>query len=342
MGRHINPAMIVALAALIFAVTGGAYAASGGGNGSHTTASVAKKKKSSSKGTRGPAGPKGATGATGPAGPPGPAGNAGPAGPTGAKGDTGSAGSNGGDGESVVSASLNSGEGGCAQGGSKFTVGGKETTACNGKNGAPGAPGSPGAEGKSVKAETYSGAECADGGTSLEVEGTGVKHYACNGKEGKQGVIHPNETLPSGASETGTWSVSQYNIAAPSATPIEAPISFTLPLAKGSGEEEGPNESESVYRFTETQTTNEEFGTSGCTFEKNNAESKPGAPAGVLCVFTLHESNSEVKFQNVVASNGGVIPPAYGTAGAFLQWTVEGTATNGSVQDRGVWAVTAP
>jgi hypothetical protein len=35
----------------------------------------------------------------------------------------------------VVSAALGKGEGGCAEGGSKFTVGGKETSACNGTTG---------------------------------------------------------------------------------------------------------------------------------------------------------------------------------------------------------------
>ncbi len=141
--KHINPATILALVALVFAATGGAYAASGGGGngGSHATASAAKKKKKPApKPVRGPAGPKGATGAAGPAG---------PAGPAGAKGENGAAGTNGTNGtgtpgepgkagESVTSATLNPHEEGCEEGGSKFTVGGKTTTACNGEPAAGG------------------------------------------------------------------------------------------------------------------------------------------------------------------------------------------------------------
>ena len=76
--NHLTPSTAIAFVALVFAITGGAFAATGsvnnsGGGGSHgtLTASVAKKKaKPKPKGgARGPAGPKGAPGATGPAGP---------------------------------------------------------------------------------------------------------------------------------------------------------------------------------------------------------------------------------------------------------------------------------
>jgi Collagen triple helix repeat (20 copies) len=76
--------LIVAVVALVFAMLGGAYAATGG-NSSKATASAKQGKQ----------GKQGKTGKTGPAGP---AGTAGPAGPAGAKGDTGAAGSNGKDG----------------------------------------------------------------------------------------------------------------------------------------------------------------------------------------------------------------------------------------------------
>ncbi len=108
--KHINPATILALAALVFAITGGAYAAgSSGGNGggnsagsaSHATAYIAKAKKKSKTpaGKPGPRGPAGPAGATGPAGPAGPAGATGPAGGAGAKGENGANGSNGEKGE---------------------------------------------------------------------------------------------------------------------------------------------------------------------------------------------------------------------------------------------------
>ena len=74
--------LIVACVALVFAMIGGAYAATSSGDGK-ATASKAKQ------------GPRGKTGKTGPAGPAGPQGPAGPAGPAGSKGDTGAPGSQG-------------------------------------------------------------------------------------------------------------------------------------------------------------------------------------------------------------------------------------------------------
>lgn len=71
---------IVSVIALVFAMFGGAYAASSDGGGKATASAKAK------KGPRGPRGPKG---------PPGPAGPQGPAGPKGDKGDPGPQGNEG-------------------------------------------------------------------------------------------------------------------------------------------------------------------------------------------------------------------------------------------------------
>jgi hypothetical protein len=108
--KQITPATILAFVALVFAITGGAFAASGtGGNApakanassTHSTlvASASKAKPKAKAGPRGPAGAKGATGATGPAGAPGPAGATGPGGPQGAQGPAGTNGMNGTNGE---------------------------------------------------------------------------------------------------------------------------------------------------------------------------------------------------------------------------------------------------
>ncbi len=76
---------VISVIALVFAMLGGAYAASNDdGSGSKASASA--------KGKPGPRGPRGKPGPAGPAGPQGPAG---PAGAKGDKGDTGAAGSNG-------------------------------------------------------------------------------------------------------------------------------------------------------------------------------------------------------------------------------------------------------
>jgi hypothetical protein len=76
--------LMVAVIALVFAMLGGAYAATNTG-----------KATSSAKAKKGPRGPKGATGPAGPAGPAGSAGATGPAGPKGDKGDTGNEGKQG-------------------------------------------------------------------------------------------------------------------------------------------------------------------------------------------------------------------------------------------------------
>jgi Collagen triple helix repeat (20 copies) len=134
---------VISVIALVFAMFGGAYAASNSSGGGKATASAKAKK--------GPRGPKGAKGDTGPAGP------AGPQGPAGAKGDAGAAGANGKDGTngtpgaggtSVTSEEFNTTKDGhCVVGGSKFTAASGSTYACNGEEGIDGPPGPPGPEG---------------------------------------------------------------------------------------------------------------------------------------------------------------------------------------------------
>jgi hypothetical protein len=100
--KHLNPTTFIAFLALVFALTGGAFAATGsggngsGGNGSHATLTAsAAKAKPAPKGKAGPRGPAGAKGATGATGATGPAGATGPGGPAGAKGENGAAGATG-------------------------------------------------------------------------------------------------------------------------------------------------------------------------------------------------------------------------------------------------------
>jgi hypothetical protein len=116
--RHLSYSNLAATLALIFAMSGGAFAMSGGGSPpAKLTASVARatgrrasklalattaKKKTKAKApARGPAGPRGATGATGPGatGPAGPAGAVGPQGTTGTNGTSGEKGEPGKQGE---------------------------------------------------------------------------------------------------------------------------------------------------------------------------------------------------------------------------------------------------
>jgi|SRR6476469_154974 len=124
---------VISVIALVFAMFGGAYAASNSSGGGKATASKAK------KGPRGPKGPKGDTGPAGLAGPQGPAGAKGDAGP---KGDAGTPGANG---LSVTNTTVLTSSATCNHlGGTEFKVGpGSPTTACNGKEGEEGPEGSP-------------------------------------------------------------------------------------------------------------------------------------------------------------------------------------------------------
>jgi hypothetical protein len=98
---HLTPSTVIATLALIFAMTGGAYAASK--YLITSTKQISPKVLKSLKGAKGVNGANGPAGAAGPAGPAGAAGAGtagaagpqGPAGPAGAKGETGTAGTNG-------------------------------------------------------------------------------------------------------------------------------------------------------------------------------------------------------------------------------------------------------
>lgn len=85
---RVTPSMMLAVTAVVLALTGASFAASANTHGGPATATVtkAKAKARTRTGPRGPAGPAGKNG------PPGPAGAAGPAGPAGARGETGPAG----------------------------------------------------------------------------------------------------------------------------------------------------------------------------------------------------------------------------------------------------------
>jgi hypothetical protein len=135
--------LIVAAIALVFALVGGAYAASDG-----------NPLASSSKGKQGK---QGKPGKPGPAGPQGPQGPVGPQGPKGDPGAAGTNGTNGEDGESVKLAAA----GACAAGGTKLTVGASSQEVCNGENGADGLDGEDGEDGE----EGLEGSPWTAGGT---------------------------------------------------------------------------------------------------------------------------------------------------------------------------------
>jgi hypothetical protein len=124
---HLSPATAIATLALVFAMSGGAYAA--GKYLITSTKQVSPKVLAALKGKAGAKGAPGSPGAVGPAGP------TGPQGPAGAKGENGAAGINGTNGTSVTSAESKTGKGPCKDGGSEFKAGSTTTYACNGQTG---------------------------------------------------------------------------------------------------------------------------------------------------------------------------------------------------------------
>jgi hypothetical protein len=128
---------VISVIALVFAMLGGAYAASNNGGGKATASAKAK---------RGPKGPKGATGPAGPAGLAGPQGAAGANGKDGAAGSAGAQGSQGLPGKSVAVANYSGPECPGSEEGATVEVSGEPTTkkyVCDGEEGAQGPQGSP-------------------------------------------------------------------------------------------------------------------------------------------------------------------------------------------------------
>lgn len=134
--RRLSPSLVISVLALVFAMSGGAYAASRVLITS--TKQISPKVLKSLKGVNGKNGATGTNGTNGTNGAPGPQGPAGGAGPAGGPGPEGPKGANGPNGESVKSKTLaeKNGTGKCEEGGSEFTVEGKKTYACNGEKGA--------------------------------------------------------------------------------------------------------------------------------------------------------------------------------------------------------------
>jgi len=189
---------VISVIALVFAMLGGAYAASNSGGGKNATASAKAK-----KGPRGPRGPQGPAGPAGPQGPAGPAGKDGANGLNGLDGEAGKNGTNGTNGKngSSVENTVEPDGANCTEGGSKFVVGtGTPTYACNGEDGEDGEDGETGFTATLPSGETETGAWAVGGvpAVTCTVEGAGE----CTG----------TAKTAFGAS-------------------IYSPISFTIPLA---------------------------------------------------------------------------------------------------------------
>jgi hypothetical protein len=192
-----------------------------------------------------------------------------------------------------------------------------------GKAGAGGVPGAAGAQGSAGPAGS--------GGAKGETGPAGAKGET--GTKGSAGVTGPTGspwtvggTLPSGATETGTWNVGSMSAHGGFFT---VAISFPIPLSAASSK---------AHAFDLKETQEEQFGSSGC---KGSLE-HPTAPAGTLCVYTGYQyleeavaENFELRLPNENVENG------YGTTGSIL-WGINPLGAGAVADVSGTWAVTAP
>jgi hypothetical protein len=240
--RRMTYANVGVTLALVFAMSGGAYAAS--------RYVITSTKQISPKVLKALQGKAGVAGAQGPAGAAGPAGPQGPAGATGAKGETGTAGA------SVTSAESKAKIGPCREGGSEFKAAGGTTYACNGERGREGTfGGSTLPEGKTLTgvwaASGYGEAGYPNEGTGFAV--TGVSFPLALATAPTADFIREGETPSSECPGTATapaaapgklciFVTSATNSASASSVDSVAAAGFTILAftnAKGSVEIEG-------------------------------------------------------------------------------------------------------
>jgi hypothetical protein len=202
----------------------------------------------------------------------------------------------------------------------------KGKTGAPGKNGTPGAQGAQGPAGPAGTpgAKGNDGANGTNGnnGTNGLNGGTGPK-----GATGATGQTGFTETLPSGKTETGTWSVAY---SGPQSMETYTPISFPIPLKQASAEAFFISRAETQEIENEVKPS----GLGGCAGKL----ASPTAPKGVLCIYTEEEDLEEASLFGIFAQ--GALHPGYNSAGAFLDFHVEETV--GHAKAHGTWAVTAP
>ncbi len=333
--KHLSPATVVAFMALVFAMTGGAFAASsgGGGTGAKATASVArgatvaiaaKAKPKAKAGPRGPAGAKGATGATG---------TTGPGGAAGAKGENGAAGGQGSQGP-------------------------------QGATGSPGAAGAAGPEGSfnktlpsgktlkgawAIQANVATAKSFLEGAASTEISfgiplavaPTPVYVGEASGAEGTGDLTPGSNVITNAIATSGSFTKDSVITGGslPSGSRIkkveeESPGHFSLTVNKG------PEGS------TETGVALTAALPAGCA----GTAGEPSAEPGYLCIYSAGEFNNsglpgicapEESLLGCLVATGGNTPTA-GRTGASIVTVAESTASfNGLLVLNGTWAVTA-
>lgn len=200
------------------------------------------------------------------------------------------------------------------------------TNGKDGTSGKDGTNGASGATGKSViAANEPKGAHCGEGGSSFEVEGSGAKHYACNGSPWSVGG-----KLPEGSSERGQWIMSYSSEVAFHDTAVSFPIPLAAALSEADvhviGVEEGFKEAKESSAIKSGQ----------CSGTWENTETAPiKAQSKNLCIFvspggsaeTLTGTESAESASSGGAGVSGVVLTAGIGTGPFIlkgSWVVTG------------------
>jgi hypothetical protein len=282
---------VISVIALVFAMLGGAYAASNSSEGGKATASAKAKK--------GPRGPKGATGPVGPAGPAGPQGPAGANGKDGSSGADGKAGTNGTNGaagapgaagKSVAMTEILAGGPECHEdGGAELEVesSGSPVQICNGEEGPAGPKGDPWTAGGTLPAAATE---------------TGTWAFNANRQTITVDVGGESKEITVGATEA--W----------------APMSFPIPLIGGM------NSSSGRFHFQGEATFEDFDGAGEKTVGCKGGVTSPAAPVGHLCVYTSVVTNATLLGMRQPGNGGGGI----GRSGGFLRFQVTGPDARGS------------
>lgn len=296
--KRLTYANLAMTLALVFAMSGGAYAAK-----HWIITSKRQIKPSVLKQLAGKTGPSGPEGKQGPAGA---SGKDGVAGANGKDGTNGSNGVDGSNGKNVLAAFEGKGTN-CADGGTSFEVEGSGVKhyACNGE------PGTSGTNGESVKIKSLAAGEggCEQGGSEFTV-GT-EKGAACNGSPGSPWTA--GGYLPPGKSETGIYDV----IAAPATEGAIYPavMSFAIPL------NEAVEESHVIYIAPGASLPEK-----GC----RGSAAKPEAEEGYLCIFGVTQVRFVKSITHMTLATGAAILFKVTELNEFTSAFANGT-----------WAVTA-
>ncbi len=306
---------VISVIALVFALFGGAYAATNNGGGKATA---------SKAGPPGPPGPRGKRGKQGKQGIQGIQGVQGPVGSAGKDGSPGSPGAPGKDGISPVGTAFAGTQKGCNAGGVEF-VGANTTVACNGTNGTNGT------NGKSMLTETENTGtgNCSGlGGASFHQEGSVTKTFACNGQTGF------TDTLPSGKTETGSWAAAFIEGEAWVSLPFSIPLATAV--ASGHAHLILPNGKELILNAITEEPEEVDPTECGAALTPAGTAANPRAAAGSLCAylgFVRGGSLISRAFQN--PTNSSFLAEGSSTTGIGLFLVGTGSTVFGT------WAVKA-